>query len=83
MEYPTFDGDGFTRVEFRGNGGSVIGIERFIDGSANVYMEDDTRYTTDVFVDLVTDEFEPVQLIEFGKLLIETGQKQIDERVHE
>lgn len=56
--------------------GAKLGVETYDDGSLTVYMEK-TSWAT---FDLVVAEFEPVDLIALGKVLIEAAQNQIENR---
>lgn len=69
----------FKRTEIISDTGTKLGVEVFTDGSINVYMEDGVN-TMSGEIELVVDEFDPCELIDLSKKIIEACQKRIESR---
>ena len=66
----------FKRTEIISETGTKLGVEVFKDGSINVYMEEDTSD----YYGILVDEFDPCELIDLSKKIIEACQKRIESR---
>lgn len=69
----------FKRTEIISDTGTKLGVEVFKDGSINVYMEDGVPNICG-YEELVVDEFDPCELIDLSKKIIEACQKRIESR---
>jgi hypothetical protein len=69
----------FKRTQIISDTGTKLGVEVFKDGSINVYMEDGPN-TMSGEIELVVDEFDPCELIDLSKKIIEACQKRIESR---
>lgn len=69
----------FKRTEIISETGTKLGVEVFKDGSINVYMEDGVN-TMSGYKELVVDEFDPCELINLSKTIVEACQKRIESR---
>lgn len=69
----------FKRTEIISDTGTKLGVEVFKDGSMNVYMEDGMS-NIDGYKEWVIAEFEPCELIDLSKKIIEACQKRIESR---
>lgn len=69
----------FKRTEIISETGAKLGGEVFNDGSINVYMEDGMP-NIDGYKEWVIAEFEPCELIDLSKKIIEACQKRIESR---
>lgn len=69
----------FKRTEIISETGTKLGVEVFKDGSINVYMEDGVPNIWE-YEELVVDEFDPCDLINMCKTIIEACQKRIESR---
>lgn len=65
----------FKRTEIISETGTKLGVEVFKDGSINVYMQDYGDY-----YGILVDEFDPCELINLSKTIIEACQKRIESR---
>ena len=65
----------FKRTEIISDTGTKLGVEVFKDGSINVYMQDYGDY-----YGILVDEFDPCDLINLSKTIIEACQKRIESR---
>lgn len=65
----------FKRTEIISDTGTKLGVEVFKDGSINVYMQDYGDY-----YGILVDEFDPCELINLSKTIIEACQKRIESR---
>lgn len=69
----------FKRTQIMSETGTKLGVEVFKDGSINVYMEDGVPNIWG-YEELVVDEFDPCDLINMCKTIIEACQKRIESR---
>lgn len=69
----------FKRTEIISETGTKLGIDVFKDNTINVYMEEGN---CDIYgvKDLVVDEFDPCELIDLSKKIIEACQIRIESR---
>lgn len=65
----------FKRTEITSDTGTKLGVEVFKDGSINVYMQDYGDY-----YGILVDEFDPCELINLSKTIVEACQKRIESR---
>ena len=65
----------FKRTEIISDTGTKLGVEVFKDGSINVYMQDYVDY-----YGILVDEFDPCELINLSKTIVEACQKRIESR---
>lgn len=65
----------FKRTEIISETGTKLGVEVFKDGSINVYMQDYGDY-----YGILVDEFDPCELINLSKTIVEACQKRIESR---
>ena len=65
----------FKRTEIISDTGTKLGVEVFKDGSINVYMQDYGDY-----YGILVDEFDPCDLINLSKTIIEACPKRIESR---
>lgn len=65
----------FKRTEITSDTGTKLGVEVFKDGSINVYMQDYGDY-----YGILVDEFDPCELIDLSKKIVEACQKRIESR---
>lgn len=65
----------FKRTEIISDTGTKLGVEVFKDGSINVYMQDYGDY-----YGILVDEFDPCELINLSKTIVEACQKRIESR---
>lgn len=65
----------FKRTEIISDTGTKLGVEVFKDGSINIYMQDYGDY-----YGILVDEFDPCELIDLSKKIVEACQKRIESR---
>lgn len=70
----------FKRTEIISDTGTKLGVEVFNDGSINVYMQDYGDYCGILVNEILVDEFDPCELIDLSKKIIEACQKRIESR---
>lgn len=65
----------FKRTEIISETGTKLGIEVFKDNTINIYMQDYGDY-----YGILVDEFDPCELIDLSKKIIEACQSRIESR---